>query len=101
MLITVCEQGRNTLADNTKKAKIKSGFKSALFQYQDQEVGINAARILKQNENALEIQEDNDNDELLDVELYRTSPLELEIKTKLTCYLKLLVMERETNIYHY
>ena len=92
-----------TLADNAKKAKIKSGFKSALFQYQDQEVGINAARILKQNENALETQadDDGDDDELSDAELYRTSPLELETKIELTQYLKLLVMEWETNIYHY
>jgi hypothetical protein len=65
-------------------------------------VGIKAARILKQNENALETQEDDNNDdELSDVELYRTSPLELETKTELTRYLKLPVMEQETNIYHY
>jgi hypothetical protein len=58
-------------------------------------VGINAARILKQNENALETQadDDGDDDELSDVELYRTSPLELETKIELTQYLKLLVME--------
>ena len=95
MLITVREQGRNTLADNTKKVKIKSGFKSALFQYQDREVGINAARILKQNENALETQadDDDDDDELSDAELYRTSPLELETKIELTQYLKLPVMK--------
>ena len=65
-------------------------------------MGIKAARILKQNENALETQEDDDNDdELSDAELYRTSPLELETETELTRYLKLPVMERETNIYHY
>jgi hypothetical protein len=58
-------------------------------------VGINAARILKQNENALETQadDDDDDDELSDAELYRTSPLELETKTELTQYLKLPVME--------
>jgi hypothetical protein len=43
-----------TLVDNAKKAKIKSGFKTAFYQYQDWELGIKAARILKQNENALE-----------------------------------------------
>ena len=58
-------------------------------------MGINAARILKQNENALETQadDDGDDDELSDAELYRTSPLELETKIELTQYLKLLVME--------
>ena len=40
--------------DNAKKAKIKSGFKTAFFQYQDREIGIKAARILKEQENALE-----------------------------------------------
>jgi hypothetical protein len=65
-------------------------------------VGIKAAKILKQNENALETQEDDDDDdELSDVELYRTSPLELETETELTRYLKLPVIERETNVYHY
>ena len=70
-----------TLADNARKAKIKSGFKSAFFQSQDQEVGIKAARILKQNENALETQEDDNDNELSDADLYRTSPLELETET--------------------
>jgi hypothetical protein len=60
------------------------------------------SQTLQQNENTLETQEDDDNDdELSDAELYRTSPLELEIEIKLTQYLKLPVMERETNIYHY
>jgi hypothetical protein len=60
------------------------------------------SQTLQQNENALETQEDDDNDdELSDAELYRTGPLELETEIKLTQYLKLPVMERETNIYHY
>ena len=60
------------------------------------------SQTLQQNENAPETQEDDDNDdELSDAELYRTSPLELETEIKLTQYLKLPVMERETNIYHY
>ena len=91
-----------TLADNAKKAKIKLSFKLAFFQYQDQEVGIKATRILKQNENVAETQADNnDNNKLSDTELYRTGPLKLETETKLTRYLKLLVIGQETNIYHY
>ena len=43
-----------TSADNAKKAKIKLGFKTAFFQYQDWESSIKAARILRQNEDALE-----------------------------------------------
>ena len=84
-----------------------TGFKTAFFQYQDWELGIKAARILKEKEDALETQADNKGDdgnsdsELSDVELYRTSPSELDTETELTRYLKLPVMERETNIYHY
>jgi hypothetical protein len=37
-----------TSADNAKKAKIKSEFKAAFYQYQDWEAGIKAARILKE-----------------------------------------------------
>jgi hypothetical protein len=90
-----------TSADNAKRAKIKSGFKAAFFKYQDQESGIKAARILKEVQDALETQVDDEEDELLDAELYRTSPLELDTKTELTKYLKLLVMPQETDIYHY
>jgi hypothetical protein len=66
-------------------------------------VGIKAAKILKQNEDALETRdiEDDDDEEQSDAELYRTSPLELDTKTEFTRYLKLPVMPRETNIYHY
>ena len=40
------------------------------------------SQTLQQNENAPETQEDDDNDdELSDAELYRTSPLELETET--------------------
>ena len=80
--------------DNAKKAKIKSGFKTAFFQYQDREVGIKAARILKEQEDAPETQhhDDDKDDELSDAELYRSGPLELDTETELTWYLKLLVM---------
>jgi hAT family C-terminal dimerisation region len=43
----------------------------------------------------------NDDKELSNAELYRTSPLEFDTKTEFTKYLKLLVMPRETDIYHY
>ena len=76
---------------------------SMFFQYQDREVGIKAARILKEQEDALETQHYNDDkdDELLDVELYWSGLLELDTKTELTWYLKLLVMPQETNIHHF
>jgi hypothetical protein len=38
---------------------------------------------------------------LLDAELYWSGPLELDTETEFTRYLKLLVMLRETNIYHF
>jgi hypothetical protein len=88
-------------ADNAKKAKIKSGFKTAFFQYQDREVGIKAARILKEKEDAPETQPDDDDGELSDAELYRSGPLELDTETELTRYLKLPLMPRETNIYNF
>lgn len=78
--------------DNAKKAKIKSGFKTAFFQYQDREVGIKAARILKEQEDAPETQHDDDDDELSDAELYQSGPLELDTETEFTRYLKLPVM---------
>jgi hypothetical protein len=89
--------------NNAKKAKIKSGFKIAFFQYQDREVGIKAARILKEQEDVLETQhhDDNKDDKLLDAELYRSGPLELDTETEFTRYLKLLVMPQETNIHHF
>jgi len=88
--------------DNAKKAKIKSRFKTAFFQYQDWEVSIKAARILKEKEDAPETQLDNDNNrELSDTKLYQAGPLEFDTKTEFTKYLKLLVMLRETNIYYY
>jgi hypothetical protein len=89
--------------DNAKRAKIKSGFKTAFFQYQDREAGIKAARILKEKEDALETQLDDDDDdrELSDAELYRSGPLELDTETELTRYLKLPLMPRETNIYSF
>ena len=77
--------------DNVKKAKIKSGFKAVFFKYQDWEVGIKAARILKEREDALETQPDED-EELSDAELYWASPLEFDTKTEFTRYLKLPVM---------
>jgi hypothetical protein len=66
-------------------------------------VGIKAARILKQNKDALETQdiEDDNDEEQSDAELYRTSPLELDTKTEFTRYLKFLVMPRETDVYQY
>jgi hypothetical protein len=87
--------------DNAKKAKIKSGFKAAFFQYQDREVGIKAARILKEQEDAPETHDDDKDDELSDAELYRSGPLELDTETEFTRYLKLPVMPRETNIHHF
>jgi hypothetical protein len=88
--------------DNAKKAKIKSGFKTAFFKYQDWEVGIKAARFRKEQENAPEIQPDDDDEgELSDAELYQNGPLELDTEIELTRYLKLPAMPRETNIYHY
>ena len=74
---------------------------STFFQYQDREVGIKAARILKEQEDTLETQHDDNDDELLDAELYRSSPLELDTKTEYTWYLKLLLISRETNIHHF
>jgi hypothetical protein len=88
-------------ADNAKKAKIKSRFKTAFFQYQDWEVGIKAARILKEKEDALETQPDVDDRELSDTELYQSGPLELDTETELTWYLKLPLMPRETNIHNF
>ena len=70
--------------DNVKKAKIKSGFKTAFYKYQEWEVEIKAARFHKEQENALEIRLDDDEDELLDAELYQTSPLDLDTETELT-----------------
>jgi hypothetical protein len=61
-------------------------------------VGIKAARIVKEKEDALETQL-NEDEELLDAELYQAGPLELNTKTEFTQYLKLLVMLQETNIY--
>ena len=80
--------------DNVKKAKIKSGFKTAFYKYQEREVAIKDARFRKEQEDALEIQLDDDNeeDELLDVELYQSGPLDVEIEIELTWYLKLLAM---------
>jgi len=92
-----------SLGDNAKKAKIKSGFKTAFYKYQEREVAIKDARFRKEQEDALEIQLDDDNeeDELLDAELYQSGPLDVEIETELTRYLKLLAMPQETNIYLY
>jgi hypothetical protein len=87
--------------DNAKKAKIKSGFKTVFYKYQERELEIKAARIRKEQQDALEIQLDNDDDELLDAELYQTGPLDLDTETELTRYLKLPAMPRETNIYQY
>jgi hypothetical protein len=57
--------------DNAKKAKIKSGFKTVFYKYQEREVEIKAAKFCKEQENAPEIQpDDDDEDELLDAELY-------------------------------
>jgi hypothetical protein len=48
-------------------------------------VEIKAAKFRKEQENALEIQlDDDDEDELLDAELYQTGPLDLNTKTELT-----------------
>jgi hypothetical protein len=41
--------------ENAKKAKIKLGFKTTFYKYQEQEVEIKAARFRKEQENALEI----------------------------------------------
>jgi hypothetical protein len=108
-IATICDPQFNfnvfnilMLTDNAKKAKIKLGFKAAFYQYQDWEVGIKGARLRKEQENALEIQpDDDDEDELLDAELYQNGPLDLNTETELTWYLKLPAMPRETNIYHY
>jgi hypothetical protein len=91
-----------TSADNVKKAKIKSGFKTAFFKYQDREVGIKAAKLCKEQENASEIQpNNNEEDKLSDAELYQKGPLELDTETELTRYLKLPTMVQETDIYQY
>jgi hypothetical protein len=87
--------------DNAKKAKIKSGFKTVFYKYQEREVEIKAARFRKEQENAPEIRPDDDEDELLDAELYQTGPLDLDTETELTRYLKLPAMPRETDIYQY
>jgi hypothetical protein len=85
-----------------KEAKIKSGFKTAFFKYQDWEAGIKTARILKEREDVPETQLDNDsNKELSNAELYQAGPLEFDTETEFTQYLRLLVMLRETNIYYY
>jgi hypothetical protein len=47
-------------------------------------VEIKAARFCKEQENALKTQLDDDEDELLDAELYQTGPLDLNTKTELT-----------------
>jgi len=70
--------------DNTKKAKIKSGFKAMFYKYQAQELKIKAERFRKEQENALEIRIDKDEDELSDAKLYQTIPLEFDTKTELT-----------------
>ena len=70
--------------DNAKKAKIKSGFKTAFFKYQEQEASIKAARFRIEQENAPEIQLDDDEDEMSDAELYQSGPLDLDTKTELT-----------------
>jgi hypothetical protein len=49
---------------------------STFFQYYDREVGIKAARIIKEQEDAAETQHDDDDDELSDAELYWSGPLE-------------------------
>jgi hypothetical protein len=92
-----------SLADNAKKAMIKSGFKTAFYKYQEREVAIKDARFRKEQEDASEIQPDDDNeeDELSDAELYQSGPLDVETETELTRYLKLPAMPRETNIYLY
>jgi hypothetical protein len=87
--------------DNAKKAKIKSGFKTVFYKYQERELEIKAARIRKEQQDALEIQPDNDDDELLDVELYQAGPLDFDTETELTRYLKLPAMPRETDTYQY
>jgi hypothetical protein len=71
-------------ADNAKKAKIKSGFKVVFYKYQAQELEIKVERFCKEQENALEIRIDEDEDELSDVELYQTSPSEFDTETELT-----------------
>jgi hypothetical protein len=91
-IATICDPQFNfnvfnilMLTDNAKKAKIKLGFKAAFYQYQDWEVGIKGARLRKEQENALEIQpDDDDEDELLDAELYQNGPLDLNTETELT-----------------
>jgi hypothetical protein len=90
-----------SLIDNVKKAKIKSGFKTVFYKYQERELKIKAARICKEQQDVPEIQPDNDDDELSDAELYQTGLLDLDTETELTRYLKLLAMLRETNIYQY
>jgi hypothetical protein len=88
--------------DNAKKAKIKSGFKTVFYKYQERELEIKAARFRKEQENALEIRpDDDDEDKLSDAELYQTSPLDLDTETELTQYLKLPAMPQETDIYQY
>jgi hypothetical protein len=49
-------------------------------------VEIKAARFCKEQENALKTQlnDNDDKDELLDVKLYQTSPLDLNTETELT-----------------
>jgi hypothetical protein len=57
--------------DNAKKAKIKLGVKTVFYKYQERELEIKAARVRKEQQDALDIQLDNDDDELLDAELYK------------------------------
>jgi hypothetical protein len=79
--------------DDCKKAKIKSNFKSCYFQYQDCEIAIKAAKLLKQQNNALETQEDDkEEEELSDVELYRKGPVNPNADSKFTWYLKQTIM---------
>ena len=42
------------LVNNTKKAKIKSRFKTAFYKYQEQEIAIKDAKFRKEQEDVLE-----------------------------------------------
>ena len=73
--------------DNGKKARIKGHFKNYFYKYQDRESNIKHARFLKEQAKALDIREDEVEEES-NIELYRKGPMELDTKIELTKYLK-------------
>ena len=93
----------NSREENNKKAKLKSHFKTCFYQYQDRENDIRRAKLIQEQRDAPETQ-DNEaeaEDDESDAELYQRGPHALDTETELTRYLKQPLIDRNTDIYQY